>query len=97
MQLPEGAGEGGFTALVRAGYDKDALLAFQLKIIADDRGVFTNKFIGEGDIAWLHNRVCLERVLSPPFFSRSVVQRPSNSRPKRAAAPRTSGRYSQRS
>jgi hypothetical protein len=36
MQLSEGAGEGCFATLVRTGYDKYALLAFKIKIIAHD-------------------------------------------------------------
>jgi hypothetical protein len=31
MQLPEGAGEGCFTTLVRSGYDNDAFFVFQEK------------------------------------------------------------------
>ena len=36
MQLPEGAGEGCFAALVGTGYYKYAFLVFQVKIIADN-------------------------------------------------------------
>src|SRR4030066_418890 len=50
MQLPEGASEGCFTPLVRTGYDKYALLVFQVKIIADNGRVFGNEFIGQGQI-----------------------------------------------
>ena len=48
MQLPERAGEGGFTALVRTGYDKYAFLLFQVEIIADEGRLFANEFIGQG-------------------------------------------------
>ena len=44
MQLSEHAGEGGLAALVRAGYHKNALLAFQVKIIADDRRLLRMSF-----------------------------------------------------
>src|SRR5262245_24175399 len=50
MQLPKRPGEGCLAALIRAGHDKDALLVLQLKIVADDRGVFTNELIGQGRI-----------------------------------------------
>jgi hypothetical protein len=37
VQLPESAGKGCFTALVRTGYYKYALFVFEVKVIADDR------------------------------------------------------------
>jgi hypothetical protein len=46
MQLPECAGKGRFTALVRAGYDKDALAILQVKVVGHDGGLFRNEVIG---------------------------------------------------
>src|SRR5262249_38684582 len=43
MQLPEGAGKGRFTALVRTGYDKDALAMFQVKVIGHDGATFPER------------------------------------------------------
>src|SRR6266581_5089068 len=48
MQLPEGAGEGGFPALVRTGDDNDALRFFQGKIIADHGRFFRYELGGQG-------------------------------------------------
>ena len=46
MELPESARKGGFTALVRAGYDKDALANLQVKVIGHYGRLFGNEFTG---------------------------------------------------
>ena len=47
MKLPEHAGKGRFTALVWAGDNQYTFLAFQVKVIANDRRVFANEFMGQ--------------------------------------------------
>src|SRR6266487_1359027 len=78
MQLSEGAGEGGFTALVRTGYDKDALLPFQGKIVADNGRVFGNEFIGQSYIKPFIIRnflPCMGNVRITEFQSRAFDSR----------------------
>ena len=48
MQLTEGAGEGGFPALIRTGYDEDPLLVFPVKVVAHDGCFFEDQLAGEG-------------------------------------------------
>src|ERR1700740_2284981 len=50
MQLSKSAGEGRFTALVQAGDDNDALLVFQIEVVAHDGFVFASEFMGQGEI-----------------------------------------------
>src|SRR5438552_2015373 len=78
MQLSEGAGEGGFTALVRAAYYKDALLPFQRKIIADHGRFFDHEFVGQGQIKpfiVMHVLPCIRNVRITEFQSRSFDSR----------------------
>ena len=46
MQLPEGPRKRRFAALIRTGYDKDALAIFQVEVIGYDRRFFRNELIG---------------------------------------------------